>query len=290
MNILRHNLKKLVRPLLFTAVCVVGVVGIVATNGVEIMHGAVKVADGLDGHPWIVTHDGAIYSYNGSGWERQEDPGTADDLEICGIFLVILTRPDAQGIRSVKSRDVLGGAWTTYPTLGSPPGAVGLKQVACQGNEPIVLASPPNYGIYRYNRTTQSWGSIHDAATWMSVDNSRLFYTYPTTTNGNVWSRDIDGGPYHRWGDPMVADKVAGDANGYPWVVINATSNPIYKWDTTYSKWTFGPSSGPVYDIDIQSYVKMYIVSDPQVSAGGYTIYSHDLYSGGWTTYSLPSY
>ena len=290
MNTSKVKLYTFTRTFLFTAVEILGILGIVATNGVEVTHGALKVANGLDGHPLIETDDGAIYSYNGSDWERQENPGIADDLEICGTFLVILTRPNTQGIRDIKSRDVLGGSWTTYPRLGSPPGAVGLKQIACQGDEPIVLAAAPNYGIYRFDKNTQNWRSIHDAATWMSVDNSRLFYIYPTTDYGNVWSRDIDGGPYHRWGDPMVAEKVAGDANGYPWIAISSTSSPIRKWDTTNNKWTPGPSSGPVYDIDIQSYVKMYIASDPQVATGGYTIYSHDLYSGGWTTYSLPSY
>lgn len=290
MDMSRLDWQKFVRFLFVATVCVVGIVGITATDGVNTIHGALKVADGQDGHPWIVTSDGAIYGYNGSAWDQKASPGTADDLELCGGFLVILTKPDAQGVRSVKSRDTYTGSnWETYPAIGSPPGAVGLKQVACDGDEPIVLAAQPNYHIFRYDRGTQTWNSIHDGATWMSVINSRLFYTYPTTTNGNVWTRDIDGGPYHRWGDPMVAEKIAGDANGYPWVVINATSNPIYKWDTSHQKWTFGPSSGPVYDIDIQSYNKMYILSDPQ-NGGGYTVYSHGLYSGGWTTYSLPSY
>ena len=291
MDILKLNLKKFIRSLLFTAVCIIGIVGIIATDGVKTTHGALKVAVGLNGQPWIVTNDGAIYAYNGSAWERKEDPGTADDLELCGGFLVILTKPDAQGIRSIKSRDMYGSnTWTTYPSIGSPPGALGLKQVACHGNEPVVLAAAPNYGIFKYDISTSSWQSIHDGATWMSVMNSRLFYIYPTTANGNIWTRNIDGGPYHRWGDPMVADKIAGDANGLPWVATSATSNPLYKWNTTNNKWTSGPMSGPVYDIDIQSYIKMYIVSDPAVTSGGYTIYSHDLYSGGWTTYSLPSY
>jgi hypothetical protein len=250
--------------------------------------GALKVSAGIDGHPWIVTSDGAIYGYNGSGWDQKEAPGTADDLALCGTFMVILTRPDSQGIRSVKSRDVFGGVWTTYPAIG-PPGAVGLKQVACDGYEPVVLAAPPNYSIFKFDENTQSWGSIHDAATSMSVMNSRLFFTYPTTTTSNVWSRDVDGGPYQRWGDTLVADKIAGDANGYPWVATNAASNPLFKWDTTNRKWTFGFGSGPVYDMDIQSYIRMYILSDPQIYGGGYSLYSHELYSGGWTTYSLPS-
>jgi len=54
-------------------------------------------------------------------------------------------------------------------------------------------------------------------------------------------------------------------------------------------KWTFGFGSGPVYDMDIDSYVRMYILSDPQVYGGGYSLYSHELYDGGWTTYSLPA-
>jgi hypothetical protein len=99
-------------------------------------HGATKVAAGLDGRPWIVTDDGAIYGYNGSAWDRIEDPGTAEDFELCGGFLVVLTPPDAQGIRTIKSRDVYGsGSWETYPTIGSPPGAVGLKQIDCQRKE-----------------------------------------------------------------------------------------------------------------------------------------------------------
>lgn len=290
MSILRLNWKLFIRSLLFATVSIVGIMGIVATNGDVTTHGALKVVAGLDGHPWIVTNDGAIYAYNGSGWDRKEHPGTADDFALCGTFLAVLTRPNAQGIRAVKSRDIFGTTWTTYPTLGSPPGAVGLKQIDCHGYEPVVLATAPNYGIFKYDSSTQAWRNIHDAATWMSVDNSRLFYTYPTTTNGNVWSRDVDGGPYHRWGDPMVADKVAGDANGYPWIATSATSNPLYKWDTTNQKWTFGFLSGPVYDMDIQSYIRMYILSDPQINGGGYTVYSHELYSGGWTKFSLPSY
>ena len=295
MDMLRLNGKKFIRSIVFMTVCIVGLVGIIATNGngpTNYNHGALKVAAGPNGHPWIVTNDRAIHGYNGSGWDQKEPPGTADDLELCGSFLVILTRPDAQGIRSVKSRDLYGSSnWTTYPAIGTPPNLVSLKQVACHGNEPVVLATPPDDNIFKYDISTSTWQSIHDGATWMSVMNSRLFYTYPTTTNGNVWSRNIDGGPYHRWGDPMIADKIAGDANGLPWVAINATSNPLYKWDTTNSKWTFGPSSGPVYDIDIQSYIKMFTLSDPQqLIGGGYTVYSHDLYSGGWTTYSLPKY
>ena len=247
-------------------------------------HGAVKVATSVDG-PWILTDDGAIHAYNGSAWVQKEAPGTADDLEICGTFLVILTRPDAQGKRTVKSRDIYGGNWTTYP----PIGALNLIQVACDGYEPVVLAATPNFGVYKYNNSTQAWSSIHNAATEISIENSRLFYIYPTTDYGNVWSRDVNSGPYTRWGDNFVASRIAGDANGYPWVATSATSNPLYKWDTTYKKWTFGFTSGPVYDMDIQSYVRMYILSDPK-TGGGYTLYSHELYSGGWTTYPLPNY
>jgi hypothetical protein len=244
-----------------------------------------KVSEGLNG-PWIVTNDGAIYEYNGSAWNQKEAPGTAEDLALCGIFLVILTKADAQGIHAVKSRDVYGSTWTTYPAIGTAD----IKQVACDGYDPVVLTASPDMNVYKYHKDTQSWGSIHDGAIEISVMNGRLFYLYPTTTNGNVWSRDVDSGPYTRWGETLVANKIAGDANGYPWVAINTTSNPLYKWDTSNQKWTFGFSSGPVYDMDIQSYIRMYILSDPQISGGGYTLYSHELYSGGWTTYSLPSY
>lgn len=249
-------------------------------------HGALKVAVGLNGHPWIVTNDGAIYGYNGSGWDRKEAPGTADDLALCGTFLSILTKPDAQGNRTVKSRDVYGGNWTTYPAIGT----VGVKQLACDGYAPVVLTTSPDFSVYKYNINTQSWNSIHHGAIEISVENGRLFYLYPTTTYGNVWSRDVNGGPYTRWGQNLVAHKIAGDANGVPWVATDATSNPLYKWDTNNQRWTFGFNSGPVYDMDIESYIRMYILSDPQISGGGYTLYSHELYSGGWTTYSLPSY
>ncbi len=247
--------------------------------------GAVKVAAGPSGQPWIVTSDGAIYGYDGSAWSQKEAPGTADDLEICGTFLVILTQPNSQGVRAVKSRNALGGNWTTYPAIGR----VTVKQVACDGYEPVVLLTPPNYSVYKYYNNTQSWKEIHNAATEISVENGYLYFLYPTTTNGNVWSRYVDGGVYTRWDEKMVANKIAGDANGYPWVAINTTSNPLYKWDTNNRKWTFGFGSGPVYDMDIDSYVRMYILSDPQITGGGYTVYSHELYSGGWTTYPLPS-
>lgn len=247
-------------------------------------HGAVKVASTVDG-PWILTDDGAIHAYDGSAWVQKEAPGTADDLEICGTFLVILTRPDAQGKRTVKSRDIYGGNWTTYPAIG----ATTIIQVACDGYAPVALTAPPSWAVFKYDNSTQDWVKIHNAATEISIENSRLFYIYPTTTYGNVWSRDVNYGPYKRWGEDFVAHKIAGDANGYPWVATNATSNPLYKWDTNNQKWTFGFSSGPVYDMDIQSYVRMYILSDPKVGSG-YTLYSHELYSGGWTTFSMPSY
>ena len=248
-------------------------------------HGVVKVASSVDG-PWILTDDGAIHLYNGSGWDQKEAPGTADDFEICGIFLTILTKPDAQGNRTVKSRDIYGSSWTTYPSIGT----VDIIQVACDGYEPVVLSAAPDRKVYKYYKNTSSWKSIHDGAIEISVMNSRLFYLYPTTASGNVWSRNVDSGPYTRWGENFVANKIAGDANGYPWVATSATSNPLYKWDTGNKKWTFGFSSGPVYDMDIQSYVRMYILSDPQINGGGYTLYSHELYSGGWTKYPLPSY
>lgn len=248
-------------------------------------HGAMKVAASVDG-PWIITNDGAIHAYNGSGWDQKEAPGTADDFEICGTFLFILTKPNAQGNRSVKSRDIYGSNWTTYPSILT----LNVTQVACDGNEPVVITTTTDKSVFKYYNSTQSWQNVHRGATEISVINGRLFYLYPTTTYGNVWSRNVDGGLYSRWGETLVANKIAGDANGYPWVAINTTSNPLYKWDNTHQKWTFGFSSGPVYDMDIQSYVRMYILSDPQIRGGGYTLYSHDLYSGGWTTYPLPSY
>lgn len=247
------------------------------------VHGALKVAAGPGG-PWIVTNDGAIHGYNGSTWDQKEPPGVADDIALCGTHLYVLTRPDAQGNRSVKSRDIFGSTWTTYPPIGT----VGLRQIACDGYVPVVLTSSPDMAAYKYNANTQGWSDIHRGATEISVMNGRLFHLYPTTTTGNVWSRDVDAGPYTRWGDTLVANKIAGDANGYPWVATTATSNPLYKWDTAQQKWTFGFNSGPVYDMDVESYVRMYILSDPQ-TGGGYTVYSHELYSGGWTTYSLPS-
>lgn len=282
---MRKSFVTVFRILLLCLIFLAGLFGIIGTNGGATTHGALKIASSVDG-PWILTNDGAIFAYNGSTWDQKEPAGTADDFEICGTFLTILTKPDAQGLRIVKSRDIYGGNWTTYPPIAT----LELIQVACDGYEPVVLAAKPNYGVYKYYNATQNWKNIHDAATEISVDNGRLFYLYPTTTNGNVWSRDVDGGPYTRWGQNLIAQKIAGDANGYPWVATNATSNPLYKWDTNNQKWTFGFTSGPVYDMDIQSYVRMYILSDPQISGGGYTLYSHELYSGGWTTYSLPSY
>lgn len=264
-----------------TVMCFLLIVGFLA----GCTHGAMKVADGLDG-PWIVTHDGAIHGYNGSGWDQKEVPGTADDLAICGTMLTILTKPNSQGDRIVKSRDVFGNNWTIYPSISS----LDVKQVACDGYEPVVLTTAPGYYVYKYSNDTQRWKQIHHGALEISVMNGRLFHLYPTITYGNVWSRDVDGGAYTRWGQKLVAHKIAGDANGYPWVATDAASNPLFKWDTNNQKWTFGFASGPVYDMDIQSYIRMYILSDPQKSDGGYTLYSHELYSGGWTTYSLPSY
>lgn len=256
---------------------------VVALAGCE--HGALKIATTVDG-PWILTNDGAIHAYNGSGWDQKEPPGTADDFEICGTFLTILTKPDSQGNRTVKSRDIYGGSWTTYPSIGT----VDIAQVACDAYEPVVITTTTNKSVFKYYNDTQSWKDIHDGATEISVMNGYLFYLYPTTTSANVWSRYVDGGLYTRWGEKLVAHKIAGDANGYPWVATDATSNPLYKWDTNNKKWTLGFNSGPVYDMDIQSYTRMYILSDPKISGGGYTLYSHELYSGGWTTYSLPSY
>lgn len=251
-------------------------------------HGALKVAAGVNG-PWILTNDGSIYEYKSSIWNQQEAPGTADDLEICGTFLTIMTKKDAQGKRTVKSRTVFGGAWTTYPSLDP----FDVKQVACDGYAPVVLASLATTqttfkSVFKFSPQTQSWELILNGAAAISVENGYLFYLSATTTGGNVWSGRVVG-PYTQWGS-LVANKIAGDANGLPWVSTNTTSNPLYKWDTNNQKWTFGFNSGPVYEMDIQSYVMMYILSDPQISGGGYTLYSHDLYSGGWTTYSLPRY
>ena len=248
-------------------------------------HGALKVATGPDG-PWILTNDGAIHAYNGSGWDQKEPPGTADDFELCGTFLTILTKPDAQGKRVVKSRDVYESTWTTYPSVGT----FEVKQVACDAHEPVVLTTAPSRDVYKYYKNTQSWKKIHDDAIEISVMNGYLFYLYPTTTYGNVWSRYVDGGSYTRWGEKLVAHKIAGDANGYPWVATDEPSNPLYKWDTNNQKWIWGFNAGPVYEMDIQSYVRMYILSDPKIAGGGYTVYSHELYSGGWTKYSLPKY
>jgi hypothetical protein len=274
-----------IRIVLLCLIFSAGIFGIIGTNGEPTTHGAMKVAAGPNG-PWIVTNDGAIYEYNGTTWNQKEIPGTADDLALCGTFLTILTKPDAQGKRTVKSRDAYGGNWTTYPAIGTTD----IIQVACDGYEPVVLTAAPSMSVFKYDQDTQSWGSIHQGALQISVMNGRLFYLYPTTTDGNVWSRDVASGPYTRWGESLVANLIAGDANGYPWVAINTGSNPLYKWDTNNQKWTFGFPSGPVYHMDIQSYVRMYILSDPEISGGGYTLYSHELYSGGWTTYSLPSY
>lgn len=253
-------------------------------------HGALKVASGPGG-PWIVTADGAIYGHtSSSGWQQKEPPGTADDLALDGVFLIILTKPDSQGVRSIKSRDLYATAtpstWTTYPPLGS----IGIRQVESDGGKPVVLTEAPDQRVYRYDSATQAWKMIHEGAKEISVMNGRLFHLYPTTTTGNVWSRDVNGGLYTRWGDTLVAHKIAGDANGYPWVATDTSSNPLYKWDTENQKWTFGFGSGSVFDMDIESYVKLYILSEPQISGGGYTVYSHELYSGGWTKYSLPSY
>jgi hypothetical protein len=264
----------------------VGLLGLTNVYGQPAVHGALKVSAGPEG-PWIVTNDGAIYAYTNFVWNQIDTPGTADDLALCGAFLTILTKPDAQGKRTVKSRNISGGStWTAYPSLG----AIDIIQVACDGYAPVALAASPDRGVYKYDKNTESWLNIHDAATGISVENGRLFFLYPTTTHGNVWSRYVNGGPYTQWGETMVANKIAGDANGFPWIATNAASNPLYKWDTENKKWTFGFTSGPVYDMDIQSYVKMYILSDPLISGGGYTLYSHDLYSGGWTTCSLPGY
>lgn len=246
--------------------------------------GAVKVVAGPGGQPWIVTSDGAIYAHNGSAWSLKDAAGTADDLEICGTFLVILSGPTPQGVRTVKSRNAVGGNWTTYPAIGP----VAMKQVACDGYEPVVLLAPPDFSVQKFYSNTQTWKQVHDSATEISVENGYLFFLYPTTRYGNVWSRYVDSGLCTRWDEMMVANKIAGDANGYPWVAVNATTNPLFKWDTNNKKWTFGFGSGPVYDMDINSYVRMYILSDPQVAGGGYTVYSHELYSGGWTAYPLP--
>jgi hypothetical protein len=284
---MKKSILTVIGLLLLCLIFLAGLFGIIGTNGVPTTHGAIKVASGPNG-PWILTNDGAIYEYkyNGSVWTQKEPPGTADDIAVCGVFLTILTKPDSQGKRTVKSRDINGSTWTTYPSIG----AVDIKQVECDGYAPVVLTTTPDMSVYKYYDTMQGWQGIRYGATAISVMSKTLFYLYPTTEYGNVWSRDVDGGLYKRWGETLVADKIAGDANGFPWVAANATSNPLYKWDTNNNKWTFGFGSGPVYEMDIDSYIRIYILSDPQISGGGYTLYSHDLYSGVWATYSLPSY
>lgn len=290
---MKKSILTVIGLLLLCLIFLAGLFGIIGTNGGPTTHGAIKVAAGPNLQPWILTTDGAIYEYNGSVWTQKEAPETADDFAICGTFLAILTKPDSQGIRIVKSRDIYGNTWTTYPSMGPAD----IKQVACDGHQPVVLTTIPvvlttttGKWVCKYYNATQSWNVIHDGATEISVMNGYLFYLYPTTTQGNVWSRYVEDGQYTRWGETLVAQKITGDANGQPWVATNATSNPLYKWDTQNQKWTFGFASGPVYDMDIDSYIRMYILSDPQISGGGYTLYSHELYEGGWTTYSLPSY
>ncbi len=258
-------------------------------TGCPTTHGAVKVAAGPGGRPWIVTSDGGVFAYNGSSWDLAAPPGTADDLAVCGTFLTILTRPDAQGKRKVQYRDIGQLAWTDAPW----PHSAGIKQIACDGTKPVALAAPPASKVYRYESLNRTWSEIHDSATEISVENGRLFFLFPVTLatgNGNIWSKSVNGGMATRWDLTLIAAHIAGDANGFPWVATKATSNPLWKWDQAYQKFTFGPTSGPVYAMDVDSNAKMYILSDPAVSGGGYTVWSHDLSSGGWTRYSLPSY
>lgn len=245
--------------------------------------GAVKVASGSQG-PWVVTNDGAVYQYDSSKWTRREVPGTADDIEMCGTFLFLLTRPDSGGLRTVFRKDIYNGAVTSYP----PVYGLQLQQIGCDGKEPVVLSASPNRTIYKYYSADKKWKAIHVGATDFSVMNGYLYYLYPTTTAGNVWSRYVDGGIYKRWGEKMVADKIAGDANGFPWVAVNQSSYPLYKWDKNKKKWTFGFGSGSVFDMDVRSYIDMYILSEPKVQGGGYTVWSHDLYGGTWERYPLP--
>ncbi len=242
--------KSLALVIRFSFVCIIilaGLFGIVGTNGGS-THGAMKVSATMEG-PWILTNDGAIYAYNNSEWIQKEPPGTAVDFSICSNFLFILTQSDASGEYNVKSRNIYETSWTTYPSLGT----IDATCVACDGAEPVVITTTTTKSVYKYYNNSQSWRSIHDGATEISVENGRLFYLYPTTTNGNVWSRQVDGGTYKRWGETFVGNKIAGDANGHrgwPLIMIRThyvngiriiINGPLLSTPARYMKWISNP-------------------------------------------------
>jgi hypothetical protein len=123
--------------------------------------------------------------------------------------------------------------------------------------------------------------------TEIDAENGQLYLLGIPTSGGQytAWSRYISGGNCTSWGS-IYASKIAEDANGLAWVATNDSSNPIYQRKN--GKWTFGPNSGRVYEMAIQSYVKMHIVSDPSVG-GQYTLWDHSLNGGGWTRYPDPA-
>lgn len=267
---------------------VAGAAAFLAVAGSASAAGVLKVEHDMlfDRTPVIFASDNTIRAWNGSSWDTYAS-GMDSTVDFTTNYSTLAVIWGSGGIGDVWQYDYDAGYWTLY--TGPVGGRIKFSKIAGYGT---VL-----YAISNNNNTVWSLDTAAASPSWsqwdsnwfteIDAENGRLYLLGIPTSGGQytAWSRYMSGGNWTEWGG-IYASKIAGDANGLAWVATNAQSNPIYQWQN--GKWTFGPPSGPVYEMAIQSYVKIYVVSDPAVG-GGHTLWDHSLYGGGWTQYPDPT-
>lgn len=174
--------------------------------------GAIRVATGPDGNPWVVSSSGGIYRWTASGW--QPLPGSATDIAVGGdgTAWVIGTNPkpggygiywfdgstwraapggavriaaaSAQSAWVVNSQGAIyqfeNGGWQQMPGSARDVGAGG-GAVWVVGNN----AAPGGYGIYRW--AGSAWAPVQGGAAAISVDQVGLAWV--VNSAGTVYER-----------------------------------------------------------------------------------------------------
>lgn len=237
--------------------------------------------------PYILASDYSLRRTWGgdcsTGWEtiltglssQAIDLAVMDSNDICVLW-------SYGGKAEVWCWDEWVSGWHYYPE----PSGMGFIKIASGGGGRL-FARTSSGDIYRYCQgdlwCDQGWSLYSSGAQAVELatkqwDGDQVFFLAPPSAGSSYTAKSVStpGGAITSYGGPRGSKIAVGD-DGRPWATSGSS---IYRWDG--SRWRSTWTAGAVYEMDIdQVHQDLLILSSPSVGSG-YTLWSHDLYGGGW--------
>ena len=170
--------------------------------------GAVRIAVGPDGNPWVVNDAGHIFRYNRWSGQWTVLPGLAHDITVA-----------ANGQAWIISRAATGGGFTPFYWTGSNWNYItggGVRIAADPSGNPWIVNDAGN--IFRYDVGSRTWRYFAGYGRDLGIgSNGALWLIGADNVNGGSSIHFWNGGGFQRVDG--AGTNITVDGSGRPWIV-----------------------------------------------------------------------